>query len=278
MSGTMSGYKVAGYHYHGKPDLGSIGELISWHDWRFGRTDGVFSGTTRVLTLNDLSPNGFLLEGSPVSSSQTRPMVLPDGLGMDDTIASKNAANFRKLGSNSKYEILHKGSPFLIMVVVKPIVISSNLNIFATSLSGVKAGFRLRFAASSSLIGCSWFNDAGTGISSNQTSVNSITAGSFLFICAQYYGSGTGSNNFKIWINNTQYTFTVNPTFGTGPCDGLYSWQGAGGAAGSAYEFSQKLAVSYNLTGKSTAQIDAFRALAISTLKQDSEYSGLTTP
>lgn len=274
----VSGYEVSGYNFRGKATLGSIGELISWHDWRYGRTDGVFSSITRAVTLNDLSQNNFLLDGVSVSASNTRPMVLSDGLGMDNAIATKNATTFRRLGTNSKYEILHKGNPFLIMAVIKPIVVSSVVNIFATTISSPKAGFRLRLLNTNSRVDCSWFNDAGTGISTSQTAVNSIVTGSFYFICAQYYGSGTGSNNFKIWINNTQYTFTVNPTFGTGPCDGLFAWQGAGGLASLAYEYSQKLAVAYNLTGKSTAQIDAFRALAISTLKQDSEYSGLTTP
>lgn len=274
----LNGYKVYGYNYLGEPTLGSIGELIQWHDWRFGRVDGTFSGATRAFTLNDLSQNGFLLEGSSTGGGNTRPMVLADGLGMDDTIATKAAANFRKLGTNSKYEVFHKGNPFLIMCVVKPIVISSNLNFFATSLAGTKAGFRMRFTTTNSRLELLVWDDSGTSLGVNQTAVNSIVAGNTYFICAQYYGSGTGSNNLKMWINNTQYTFTYNPTFGTGPCDGLYAWQGAGGIAANAYEFSQKLAVSYNLTGKSTVQIDAFRALAITTLKQDSEYSSLVTP
>jgi hypothetical protein len=199
---------------------------------------------------------------------------------MDDSIASKQAAVFRRTGTHSKYEILHKGNPYLIMAVVKPIVMSSSLNFFGTEISNspTTAGLRFRVDGTNTRVQLAVFNDSPISVINVNTGTGTIATGSFYFIAAQYYGSGTGSNNLKIWINNTQYTFTANPTFGTGPCNSLSAWRGSGGAAGSAFEFSQKLALAYDLTGKSIAEIDAFRTLAISTLKNDPEYASLTTP
>jgi hypothetical protein len=275
----LSASKISGYNYTATPTLGTIAEPICWFDWRFGRTDGnVVGGALRVNSLNDLSPNNFLLEARLNRIDQ--PMVLSDGLGMDDTIGTKAPAVFRRNGSNSKYEIFHKGNPFLIMAVVKPIIPASNLNFFGTNSSNTTsvAGLRFRANAANNRLELSFRNDAGTLITNVVTPNNSVPTGDFLFIAAQYYGGGTGSNNLKIWINNTQYTFTANPTFGTGTCPELCAWQGAGGTVSSAYEFSQKLAIAYNLTGKTSSEIDDFRTLAITTLKRDPEYSSLTTP
>jgi hypothetical protein len=277
----LSGLKISGYNYIGRTTLSTIATPICWYDWRFGRTDGVVvGGALRVASLADLSPNNFLLEANVGTSN--KPMILSDGIGMDDTIGTKNAAIFRKLGTNPKYETLHKGNPFLIMAVIKPIVFSSFVNLLGTQISSTvsSAGLRFRIDGSggNNRLQLSIHNDAGTGVINVNTGTGTISTGSFYFIAAQYYGSGSGSNNLKIWINNTQYTFTANPTFGTGACPLLAIAHGAGGLASNAFEFSQKFAIAYDLTGKSTAEIDAFRILAINTLKSDLEYSSLVTP
>lgn len=276
---TLTGLKLSGYSYNGLPTLSTIGNPICWYDWRFGRVDyGILSGALRIQSLSDQSPNNFLLEAN--IGTTNRPMILSDGIGMDATIGTKNSATIKRSGSDLKYEALHKGNPFLIMTVVKPIVQSTSVNIFATQISNspTSAGVRLRLDGANTRVQFSMHNDAGTFITNVNTGVGTISTGSFYFIAVQYYGSGTGSNNLKIWINSTQYTFTTNPTFGTGTCPLLAISHGSGGAAAGAYEFSQKFAIAYDLTGKTSAQIDAFTALAISTLKTDSEYSGLITP
>jgi hypothetical protein len=276
----LSASKISGYNYTASPTLGTIAEPICWFDWRFGREDRVYSGVTRVFTINDLSPNNFLLEGSTTNANTSRPMLLSDGIGMDINISTTRGASLQRQITDSKYEILHKGNPFLIMNVVKPVTLDNFIFLLSTNGATTAvppAGLRFRIDSVNSRVDLLIRNDAGTAIVNVNTGTGSISTGGFTFIAAQYYGSGSGSNNLKIWINNNQYTFTANPTFGTGVCAILRAFSSAG-PPGNTSDFSTKLGIAYDLTGKTASEIDDFRTLAITTLKRDPEYSSLTTP
>jgi hypothetical protein len=111
-------------------------------------------------------------------------------------------------------------------------------------------------------------NNLGNHITPSNTLPEDNT---FRLITFTYYGSGAGANNARITIANNSYLRTTAPTFGNGVSRYLRI---TGGATDN---FRLKATGAYSLTGKTIAEVNNFYNVFISTLKQDSEYAGLTT-
>lgn len=263
----LSATKIQGYNYTATPTLATIGKLITWYDYRRGLASQDFSGTERALSLADLSDNNFQLNSVGVSNNTRRPIVYADGLG---NIA--NITSFKSTALNDNVNKFHNGSPYLIFSVISlNDTVGTQVDICGTTLSG-QPGISLRIAASTRVLACLTQNDAGDNIGAQNTPTNSIPLDEFILVQRLYYGSGTGSNNVKTYIKDTLYENTFNPTFGTGQASDM-RWLTTIGNV----EFKGKMMASWDLTGKTPAECDAFRTLAVNTLKSDLEYSSLTT-
>jgi hypothetical protein len=267
----LSGLKVSGYNYIGRPTLATIGNPAYWFDYRFNLVTQTYSSVLRANSLGDLSTNSLLLQSTPVSANTRRPVVFSDGLGMD---AANLAITAFSGAAGGKLDFIHKGAPHLLMCVIKITGTTGN-NISFPSI-GTAPGFGFRIANfPNPLLSAITFNDAGSNIGAQNTAANSIPLDEFILVHRLYYGSGTGSNNTKMWIKDSQSTFTFNPTFGTNTAspDKISAWNSNGSV-----DYRMKMCIGYDLTGKSIAECDAFRTLAVNTLKSDLEYSSLVTP
>jgi hypothetical protein len=265
----LSGLKVSGYNYIGRPTLATIGNPAYWFDYRFNLVTQTYSGVLRANSLGDLSINSLLLQSIPVSSNTRRPKVYSDGIGHDDNLTAFRGS------ANSNLNFLLQGKAHLIISVFKLNAVGGNtLSLFSSGRTGSASYLFIVNPTSGDqrlFVRCN--NDAGSTLFTNQTPIESLPLDEFCFIATLYYGGGTGSNNRKIWIKNSQYTFTSNPTYGTGDPD-TFTVINSNGTV----NYKLKMGVGYNLDGKSISECDAFFTLAVNTLKSDSEYSSLVTP
>jgi hypothetical protein len=262
----ISASKIQGYHYRATPNLGTIGELMCWYDYRKGIVTQEYSSILRVNSLADQSPNGFQLNSSATSTNTTRPRVLTGGIGNTTDRTTFNSA------PNPVQNILHNGSAYLIFSVAKLVTTaaSGNFNLLGT---GNAPGAAFRILASTRQLGMITNNNAGTNIGTQNTPTDSVPLDEFVLFQRLYYGGGTGTNNVKQYIADDLYQFTFNPTFGTNNSI-THNVLNTGAAT---INFNWKTTACWNLTGKTPAECDDFRLLAVDTLKKDPEYSSLVT-
>lgn len=266
----INGYEVSGYEFLGTNKLLGIGSVGYYHDYRLGLTQQNYSGIDRVNSLFDSGPGSNLLLSGPSSTNTTRPKVLSGGIGQNNV--SPVAVNLSAPYTNSLAPF-HKGNPVFQMFVAKlDNTVGTQLQMCTTLRSGTP-GCTFRIIPSNRQLGILIQNNAGTNIRSQITAVNSVPLNEFCVFAHLYYGSGTGSNNVKLWIKDSLTQFTSNPTYGTNDGATYNNFTTIG-----AVEFVAKMSIGYNLTGKTPAQCDAFAALAFETLIQDTEYSGLVIP
>ncbi|MBL6448581.1 hypothetical protein JMN32_19880 [Fulvivirga sp. 29W222] len=264
----ISASKVQGYNYSATPDMSTIGKLITWYDYRNGLNQADFSGTQRAISLADGSSNQYQLNSPSVSNNVRRPIVYADAIGNIGNITSFTAAPSAAINK------LHNGSAFLIMTVISLNDTIGTVLSFPLSSAIGKPGINFGITPSTRRLRCLWQNDAGTNIGgfNNSADDNIIPLEEFVLIQLMYYGSGTGTNNLKYYVKSTAKSITFNPTFGSGQASSIACFNSIGNV-----EFKAKMQAIYDLSGKSIAECDAFRTLAVNTLKLDSEYSSLIT-
>jgi hypothetical protein len=257
----MEGFEINGWSYIGKPNLQSIGELIFLYDYRTAEKSG-----GRVHRWNDLGPNGLDL----TAESFRRFYDDTDGFGDDaNGVTVQMTAPFKPVLNK-----LHLGNPFLFFAVVNFPAAPTSLNRLAiTSTPTNTPGQEFAIINTTGVFRSVVQNDSDTAIVNNSSAA--IPTNEFILLMRYYYGSGTGANNTKTVVKNVTSTFTNNPTFGTANCSNLIVGKGS---AGSGDNYRIKTIGAYDLTGKTTGQVDSFVTLFISTLKSDSEYSSLVTP
>jgi hypothetical protein len=264
----ISASKIQGYNYRSTPNLGTIGELMCWYDYRKGIVTQEYSSILRVNSLSDQSPNGFQLNSPAASNNTTRPRVLTGGIGNTTDRTTFTSA------PNPAQNILHNGSAYLILSVAKLVATaaSGTFQLLTTGITG-SAGLQWRVLANTRQLSSLTTNDAGTNIGAQNTPTDSVPLDEFVLFQRLYYGGGTGTNNVKQYIADDLYQATFNPTFGTNNSV-QHSVLSTGAAV---INFNWKTTVCWNLTGKTPAECDAFRLLAVDTLKRDPEYSSLIT-
>jgi hypothetical protein len=264
----ISASKIQGYHYRATPNLGTIGELMCWYDYRKGIITQEYSSILRVNSLADQSPNGFQLNSTAVNANITRPRVLTGGIGNTTDRTTFNSA------PNPVQNILHNGSAYLIFSVAKLVTTaaSGSFQLLTTGVTGF-AGFNWRILANTRQLSAITNNNTGTNIGAQNTPVDSVPLDEFVLFQRLYYGGGTGTNNVKQYIADDLYQATFNPTFGTNNSIG----HGLFNTGAATINFNWKTTACWNLTGKTPAECDDFRLLAVDTLKRDPEYSSLVT-
>jgi hypothetical protein len=259
----ISGIKAQGISHIGKSTLETIGTIIFHYDYRF---NAIVSGG-RVSSWGDLGPNAATL----TAEGFRRFYSAADGFGDGgNAVAVQMNAPYR-----AAMKKLHDGSPFLWFAVVSfPAAPDSLTRLTITSQESSRAGQEFAIINTTGVFRCVVQNDSDSAIINNSSAA--IPTNEFILLMRQYYGSGTGSNNTKTYVKSTLSSFTNNPTFGTGDASSRMIIGKNNAGAGDNWKL--KTVGCYDLTGKSTAQIDSFQALFIQTLKSDSEYSALVTP
>jgi hypothetical protein len=257
-----SGHTISKYNYIGAPNLQTIGTQIFHYDYRKG---AVISGG-RVSSWSDLGPNSMTLTGEGFR----RLYDDTDGFGDDaNGVTVQMTASFKPALNK-----LHDGSAFLFFAVVNFPAAPTALNRLAfTSMPANTPGQEFAIINTTGVFRCVVQNDSDTAIINNSSAA--IPTNEFILLMRYYYGSGTGANNTKTVVKNVTSTFTNNPTFGTANCSNLIVGKGS---AGSGDNYRIKTIGAYDLTGKTTGQVDTFVSTFISTLKTDTEYSALVTP
>lgn len=265
-----AGHKIQGFTFNGRTTLQSIGKSIFHFDYRSNIVTGSYSGYDKIVTMGDISPSNIVMQTSSVSSNTRRPVLMSDGWGMPT--AAVNISSMTASNALKKLNLIHLGSPHLISFVVD-LRDAVGTALYCGGLTGITSGYSFFVDPDDRRITSRVYNDAGTAVVNRVGSVNSVPLDQIIVVTKLYYGSGTGSNNHKIWIDNSLTQYTDNPTFGTATPDQVLHFSSNG-----TVEYAQKMSIAYDLTGKTTAQCDAFATLFFQTLKEDSEYASLTTP
>lgn len=259
----VSGGKIQGMTHVGKSTLETIGTVIFHYDYRFNAN--IVSG--RVTSWGDLGPNQFTLTAEGFRQFYSA----SDGFGDGGNGVTVQMSSVYKTALKK----LHDGSPFLWFAVVSfPAAPDSLTNLTITSQDTGKAGQQFAIVNSTGVFRCVVQNSSDTAIINNSSAA--IPTSEFILLMRVYYGSGTGSNNTKTYVKSTLSTFTNNPTFSSG--DSSARLIIGKNNAGVGDDWKLKTVGCYDLTGKTTGQIDSFQSLFITTLKTDSEYSSLVTP
>lgn len=255
----LSGCKISGYNYLGKPTLASLGSLIFHWDYRLSIE---LKPTGSLRSLGDQSVNGFNLSGLS--------KLYEDGIG---TIGTTSGA---KGQVKPPLKALHDGTPHFLFAVLRydnpSNVGASGTFIVQTGLVSVGAGITFSISAAGNQVQHLFRDDSGANISSQLTGVNTMPEDSnFRLVTFTLYGP-TGANNSRITIADQSYLATRELSFGTNDASML-----------SAFRFGVtditriKTIGAYNLSGKSPSQIDQFVAMFNQVLKQDTEYASLIT-
>lgn len=262
--------RLEGYNYIASPTLSTIGKLFTYYDYRNGVSLSPFAGfTDRVINWSDLSDNNYALNngGNLTQSSK----IEVDGIGDSGSTATRleTVATTQEIGK------LHTDNPFLLFAVVRLNTLDGNtINLLTTQRNLTQASFRAVIDFSSDRLLIQWRNDAGALVKSGSTLNSVLPTSNFVLIQLVYKGVSAGANNLEYYIADYTETDTITAgTFGTLNTPAYLSVLGASGTT----DFNAKMQACWDLSGKTPAEIDAFRLLAINTLKLDPEYSALTT-
>lgn len=258
----IAGHSIKGHTHIGKSTIESIGAVIFHYDYRFNAV--ISSG--RVSSWGDLGPHGINL----TAEGFRRLYSSADGFGDGgNAVTVLMTAAFK-----TPLNILHNGSPYLWFAVVNfPAAPTALARMSFTSMPASTPGQVMEIVNTTGVFRCTVQDASDTAIITSSTAA--IPTNENILLMRQYYGSGTGSNNAKSWVKSTLTQATSNPTFSSANCGPLLLGKGS---AGSGDNWKIKTVGAYDLTGKSSAQIDTFRDLFITTLKSDTEYSSLVTP
>jgi hypothetical protein len=267
----VSGLRVSGMGFRGKKTLASIGNMLFWYDYRNAVSVINSGGFDYVTAMADLTGNGFNLT-QPLASQ--RMVRHSDGIGQPSGITS--ATRVLRAVPDARLKCLHDGSPHMLFFVSRynnPTDVTQNTLMMRTYGTGSAPGINMAIStAANNLVNHQFRNDAGSPISTQSSATDSWPEDSTyrlgMFI---YYGSG-GSSNSKIVIGNTSYVATRNPSFSTGNPGTMLFLQ----TSSTEDIIRTKTWGGYNLTGKTTLQIDAFVTDFTNTLKSDIEYAALT--
>lgn len=261
--------KIKGYNYKASLDFNTIGKTLFWYDYRKGASIRNISGEDLVNSLADSSANSLQLNSTLNPSSN--PRLFNDGIGSNGTVLFfQNSSDLFELRK------LHNGSPYLCFFVLKfdsATTIGSEIYMMRTGTQGLgKPGLEIRANRSTRQIITRLFIDNGNNLQS-QLSNGTFPDDEYFLVQTMYYGNNTGTNNKKLFLQNTVNSLTLNSTsFGVQSPPYIEAFRNEGGV-----KFAQKLAVGWDLTGKTISEIDNFRLLALDTLLSDPEYSSLIT-
>jgi hypothetical protein len=257
----ISAAKIQGYNYVATPNLATIGKLICWYDYRRGVDTRLISSVNRVLSITDLSPNGFNL----VSNTTNR-------ASLESTYITATAGLARYISTpSSLLTPLHNGSPVLVFGVLdysNPTSANAGtIEFIDTATNTGTAGFRMAIVTSTKGLNSQYWNNAGTTLGSQGTTL--IEDSNYRLFAYVYYGLSAKANNRELNYGTTTVAATFNPTFGTNNPLRLTS----------AFSNQIKLKTwgAYDLTGKTVSEIDDFKTLFVNTLKRDPEYSSIIT-
>lgn len=265
----VEGAIMSGLEIITEASLSTIGEVVYWHD--HDKAVG-FLDTNRANSWGDQSINGFTLTQGQAARL---PRKYSDGIGI---VAGDTGQPFLRstLTDFSKLKCLSDGSAHLLIDVIY----HSNTGQIANDIikrtggpSFTSAGFVYQILTNNSL-SHTLYNDAGTSLGNHATGANSVPQDTRSIVMYTYYGRLAMSNNSRLTINNVNYSITRDPVFGTGnpkAMDTFFPQSSLGNTA------KHELSIAYNLTGKTITQVNDFVTLALTTLKKDSRFSGLTT-
>ncbi len=246
-------------------NLQSIGgTLIYDFDYRYNRS----LGDGMVYSWRDMSTNGFLLRALSLNG---RFFANSDGFGD----SSSTNSILLQAAHQPALNALHNGTPFIQFAILKIQAYSASalsFQIGSTNSSG-NPGVITQILCATGNMSHQAQNDAGTSLGNQNTSNGSIPVGRHILVIRQYYGSGTGTNNVRTYIENVLTQSTYNPTFGTGNSTRLY----IGKNTSPAVDLKIKRFGAINLAGMTPSEIETFRATLITAIKSEAEYSSLTT-
>lgn len=269
----MSGHKVTGYKYVGLPNLATIGTQIFWYDYRYNYDIIVQSSRDRVRSWRSLGTTGTPLDvpNSVYLYSYSNGFGYVNG----DTGSPRNRGNI--------FPLLNRfhtgGNAWLFGCVVRFDYTSasstSSSTIISTGGSSTKPGIAVQIINADTPRIRVQINDAANNVIVNwATTLNSFPTGRHVPVAIYYYGDSSASN-YNMYIEGTLYSFSAgSPSYSGADCN---QWN-VGGLGIARNDFKLKLLVGYDLSGKNRTQVDSFVTNFFTTLKNDSEYSSLTTP
>jgi hypothetical protein len=259
--------KITGLGFRGQKTLLSIGNAIHLFDYRKGIAD---LSAARVPSWGDLGPNGHVLIQPNTSR---RPMRLADGIGDDGTLADNASLYSTPTAALNK---LHDGSAvmqFAVMKIDEVDAVNILLGITSPGAGVMAPGQLFQYLGATQRISFRVYNDAA-GILSTQAMTAMVPSGKDVLIMRLYYGSGTGSNNHKLYCENVVESFTLNPAFGSAQCSRFTF----GKSSTTTMDAAVKMMGAYDLSGKTISQINDFVPIFCDTLKSDNEFATLITP
>lgn len=270
----MSGKKITGYKFVGMPILSTLGQLIFWYDWRYNNDSIVQSGRTKVLSWRSLEA-----KGTPLNIPNSVYLCVNSGAGFGYISTDPGSPRNRGI-LYPELNIMHNGTaPWLYASVFRGDYTSGSTSSVSTLLStagsATKPGITIQLLSyGTPRIRVQIVDAANSVIVNWSTPVSTVPLGRNIPVAIFYYGD-TAANNYKMYIEGTAYTFSAgSPTYSTASPNQF----NVGGIVIAANDFSMKLHVLYNLTGKNRTQVDSFVTNFFTVLKSDAEYSALITP
>jgi len=267
----VSGGSVKGLSFPGSKTLASVGDQLFWFDYR---SLVELENTDKMLRWGDLGKYGLNLTKS-FGGGDTRPIFYTgEGVGYNDSATSYSL--YPVAGPNlSKFNIFHNGTPHIIYVVAKVKFKTGAGNAqfgsLVTYLANPNTGAGFRIDSLNRRI--RRFFENGTTEQSFSTGNNIFSDDTYTLFKFIHYGTGF-SNNVKLQAAATSSLYSQTITLTTNNYTTvrfLYNITSGG------FDVRVKMMTAYDLTGKTVSDINDFDTAFVSTLKQDSEYSGLTT-
>lgn len=245
----VTGYNINGYNFVGKKTFESIGNVVWYREY----PTSFVGAPARIL---DLSGNNLTL--FPDSAAFTD---LGDGWG--SLVSTINA-----IGTtiSSAMNVFHKDRAFAYFCVCKIDDIGTT-NVLSFYKNNI--GFEIRTDLAG---GNKRMRVLFPGIANINSSNNLITTGEFCLLRVMFKTTGAGTNNLRITYKNITSLHTVASMTTAGDVsDFRVSKQGG------QTDLTIKLDIAYDLTGKTSAEVDAFELEFINVMKTYPAYSSLIT-
>jgi hypothetical protein len=269
----VSGYKISGGSYVGRPTLATIGNMLFWYDYRYSYEVENQGGNDMLVSWGDLSPSGIHLIKAQTS---TRLQRHSDGVGQVAGVSASRNIGTSDIGS--KVNVMHNGGAYMAFAVMRynnPSNVIQNTGFVSSYRPGTTPGISFFLRTSDHAIVHEFRGAAGASLGAQVSGAGTVPQDStYRLVTYTYYGLG-GSNNSIIRIaDSTTHTATRNPGLQTSDAGGIF----VSTSNGAADLVRIKCVGAYNLSGKTTTQINDFLALFYSMLKSDPEYATLITP
>lgn len=263
---------LKGVRIRGRKTFASLAPLLFHYDYRVGVTTSM-SGSTKLVDI--------WLDQTSNSLNVKQPAINRKEALLSDRIAWVNGSSYAMFGNppGSKVNALHNGNPHMIMGVFRydnPSNVSNNMILFSSGQANTFPGMTFQVLGATNNIGHTFFGASGTSLGNHQAGTNTVpeSASVDVFFMYTFYGSGAGTNNSRITVNNTNYFATRSLAHTASNAGRVFV---NCGTSGNYMDAGIRMMLAYDLSGRNTTQINQVVSDATTLLKSISEYSSVIT-